>query len=95
ANRLLKSLRNTAGVEVITPPGPAQSGLVAFRIEGMDAGAATDGMLKKHKVVLRAVDSVPPALRASIHYLNTEDEIDRIADGAAALARVAGKKRRR
>lgn len=95
ANRLLKSLRNTSGVEVITPPGPAQSGLVAFRIVGMGAGAATEGMLKKHKVVLRAVDSVPPALRASIHYLNTEAEIDRIADGAAALARAAGKKRGR
>lgn len=95
ANRLLKSLRRTDGVEVISPQGPAQSGLVSFRVLGMDPGAATVGLLKKYKVVLRAVDSVPPALRASIHYLNTEEEIDRIAGGAAALSKAAGKKRGR
>ncbi|HBK81433.1 MAG TPA: hypothetical protein DDZ83_17500 [Nitrospinae bacterium] len=92
ANRLLRILGGGAGIEMLTPPGPAQSGLVSFRIEGMDAAAATARLLKKYKVVLRSVDSVPPALRASIHYLNTEAEIDRIGKGALDLAAAAKKK---
>ncbi|HJP15039.1 MAG: aminotransferase class V-fold PLP-dependent enzyme [Nitrospinota bacterium] len=92
ANRLLKRLRSEPGIEVLTPPGPAQSGLVSFRAPGLTPVETAAHLLKKHKVVLRSVDSVPPAVRASIHYVNTEAEIDRIAEGAADLAAVARKK---
>ncbi len=92
ANRLLERLRDHPGIDVITPPGPAQSGLVSFRIRGLGADETTVRFLKNHHVVLRTVVSAPPGVRASIHYLNTETEIDRIAKGAAALARRAKKK---
>jgi len=87
AGRLLEILRTEEGVEVISPPGPAQSGLVAFRVRGMEAEAAVARLLKRHRVVLRSVDSEPPALRASVHYLNTEEEVERIGEGVIALAR--------
>jgi L-cysteine/cystine lyase len=89
ANRLLRILREGNGIEVLTPPGSAQSGLVSFRIDGIDSAAATEQLLKKHKIVLRTVDSFPPALRASIHYLNTETEIDKIGKKALKLAATA------
>lgn len=92
ANRLLERLRDHPGIDVITPPGPAQSGLVSFRIPGLSADETTARFLKSHRVVLRTVVSAPPGVRASIHYLNTEAEIDRIAKGAEALARRAKKK---
>ncbi|MFC1491217.1 aminotransferase class V-fold PLP-dependent enzyme [Nitrospinota bacterium] len=86
SNRLLEMLRGCPGIEVISPPGPAQSGLVSFRIRGLGAETTTERLLNKHKVVLRSVESVPPAVRASIHYLNTDAEIDRIGRGAIELA---------
>ncbi len=92
ANRLLARMRAMEGVEVITPPGEARSGLVSFRIRGVEAQSAVDALHGKHGVILRAVVTEPPALRASIHYLNTEREIDRIADAAAAIAAGAGKR---
>ncbi len=93
ASGLLDALRDCPGIEVLSPPGPAQSGLVSFRVKGMDAGTTADLLLKKHRVVLRAVDSVPPCVRASVHYLNTDAEMERIAKGAIALARKAAKSR--
>ncbi len=93
ANGLLDILRGCPGVEVLSPPGPAQSGLVSFRIKGMDAGRAAERLLKKYKVVLREVASTPPGIRASVHYLNTEAEMERIGKGAVALARASKKSR--
>ncbi len=92
SDALLAALRECKGVEVLCPPGPAQSGLVAFRVGGMKAETVAARLLKKSRVVLRAVDSEPPAVRASIHYLNTGEEIDRIGEAVRALAR-GGRKR--
>lgn len=86
ADRLLSLLRATKSVDVISPPGPAQSGLVSFRIPGVESQNAVDALVGEHKIILRAVETAPPAIRASIHYLNTEEEIDRIAEAASAMA---------
>ena len=95
ANRLLARLRAMESVEVVTPPGEARSGLVSFRIPGVESQKAVDALYGKRGVILRAVVTEPPALRASVHYLNTEREIDRIADAVSDIAADAGKRRGR
>lgn len=87
AGRLLQILRSEERVEVLSPAGPAQSGLVSFRVPALKAEEAVRALLRRHKVVLRSVDAEPPALRASIHYLNTEDEVERIGEAVLRLAR--------
>ncbi|MEK6710836.1 MAG: aminotransferase class V-fold PLP-dependent enzyme [Nitrospinota bacterium] len=87
ATRLLAILRSEERVEVLSPPGPAQSGLVSFRLPALEAEVAVNRLLKRHRVVLRSVDAEPPALRASIHYLNTESEVERIGEAVLELAR--------
>ncbi|MBI3127125.1 MAG: aminotransferase class V-fold PLP-dependent enzyme [Candidatus Tectomicrobia bacterium] len=93
AGRLLEILRSDEGVEVLSPAGPAQSGLVSFRVRGVKAEEAVNALLGRHKVVLRSVDADPPAIRASIHYLNTEAEAERIGGAVLKLARRRKRKR--
>lgn len=91
ANRLTSQIRGLKNVEVITPEGEAQSGLVSFRIKNVEAQSVVDRLYRKHQIILRAVVTEPPAVRVSIHYLNTEEEMDSIANAIATIA--AGKKR--
>ena len=80
ANRLLSQVRPIKNVEVIAPEGEAQSGLVSFRIKNVESQKVVDSLYRKHQIILRAVVTEPPAVRVSIHYLNTEEEIDSIAN---------------
>ena len=91
ANRLMSQIRGVKNVEIITPEGEAQSGLVSFRIRNVESQNVVDRLYRKHQIILRAVVTEPPAVRVSIHYLNTEDEMDSIANAIATIA--AGKKR--
>lgn len=90
ASRLLDELEKIPGLELLTPREggefPAPSGLVSFRIKGMEAGSAVKALFRHHGIVLRQVPAEPPALRASIHYLNLEKEIDHLARAVRALA---------
>ncbi len=95
ADQFLNTLRECEGTVVLSPPGPAQSGLVSFRIKNLSAEEALRILLKKDSIVLRAVDSNPPSLRASIHYLNSEREIDRIGKAVAMLANKRRSERKR
>ena len=91
ANRLLSQIRGSRNVEVITPEGEAQSGLVSFRIRNVESQKVVDRLYRKHQIILRAVVTEPPAVRVSIHYLNTEEEMDSIANAIDAIA--AGRKK--
>ncbi len=86
ANRLLSQIRAMRNVVVITPPGEAQSGLVSFRIQGVESQGAVDALGEQNRIILRAVATEPPAIRVSIHYLNTEKEMDAIASAVSAIA---------
>ena len=92
ANRLLSQIRPINNVDVITPEGEAQSGLVSFRIENVESQNVVDMLYRKHQIILRAVVTEPPAVRVSIHYLNTEEEMDSIANAIATIA--AGRRKR-
>ena len=86
----MSQIRELKNVDVITPEGKAQSGLFSFRIRDVESQKVVDRLYRKQQIILRAVVTEPPAVRASIHYLNTEEEMDSIAEAVAAIA--AGRK---
>lgn len=59
-------------------PKPAQSGLVSFEIDGVEAKEAADRLLEQ-RFVLRFVPGPPPYVRASTHLFNTEEELRALA----------------
>jgi L-cysteine/cystine lyase len=72
------------GVHLISPTGPPAT-LITFRIEGWPAAAALDELGARTFAILR---DLPPidALRISIGWWLTDDEIERFATGVELLA---------
>lgn len=91
ASRLVACLRDIPGVELLTPLGrgplPAPTGLVSFRIPGMEAEDAVETLFRRARAVVRSVPAEPAAVRVSCHYLNREEEVEALAEHIAALAR--------
>ena len=91
ANRLLYQIREVKNVAVITPEGEAQSGMVSFQIKNVESQKVVARLYRKHEIILRSVATEPPAVRVSIHYLNTAEEIDSIASAISGIT-TAGKR---
>lgn len=87
AGRAHDSLSAIDGVTVLTPRDRL-AGLVTFRIAGWEAKAALDELAARTFAIAR---TVPPldALRISLGFWATEDEIERFAEGVRMLARHA------
>lgn len=96
ANRLRAGLASIRGVE-IRDLGRTPGAIVSFTMEGHDADAivrsaaeagitigASDPASTRIDAEIRAL---PPLVRASPHYYNTEAEIDRLIDHLTGLAR--------
>ncbi len=67
------------GIKVITPPEYKNSGgLVSFIIDGIDNDEAVKKLYTEKKIIIRSI-SLPKCLRASVHYFNTEEELDILA----------------
>ena len=62
-----------------------QSGLVAFRLRGLEGPRIAEFLQAAHGVVCRGV-AERDACRLSLHYFNTETEIDRAISGVRAAA---------
>ena len=60
------------------------SGLVAFAVSGWEPPAVVEHLWEGHNIAVRQVPS-PSAVRASLHFFNTEEEVDRLAQAVAAL----------
>ncbi|NJM27328.1 MAG: aminotransferase class V-fold PLP-dependent enzyme [Pseudanabaena sp. RU_4_16] len=56
---------------------PPQAGLVAFTIVGKSPVAVMHKLECEHQILIRSIPD-PDCLRASVHYLTVEDEIDRL-----------------
>jgi L-cysteine/cystine lyase len=88
AARLTRStaerLGSIDGVHLITPSGPTAT-LVAFRIDGWPASAALDELGARTFSILRDLPGLD-ALRASVGWWLTEDELERFAAGVELLA---------
>ena len=85
AARLKAALAQMPSVAVNSPAGDAAaSGLVAFAVAGREPAAVVQQLWERHRIVVRQV-SYPPAVRASLHFFNTEAEVDALANAIASL----------
>ena len=86
ASRLKEQLANIPGVHIYSPMEPGlSSGLVAFALAGWEPPAAVERLWDDHRIVVRQV-GYPPGIRASLHFFNTEDEVDQLARAVKGLA---------
>ena len=83
AEYLMDLLAELPNVETLSPR-PAQSGLVAFRVRGVEPKDAVERLLEESFVV-RYLPAPNPGVRASTHLFNTEDELGRLAAAVARL----------
>ena len=85
ARRLYDSLAGQPGCEVLTP-GDALFGVVAFRLAQWPAEAAVEELSARVHALVHTLPDLN-AIRASVAWFNTEEELDRFAAGVAELAR--------
>ena len=85
AERLKRQLADIPAVHVYSPSEPGlSSGLVSFAVSGWEPPAAVERLWNDHSIVVRQV-GYPPGIRASLHFFNTEDEVDQLAQGVKGL----------
>ncbi len=84
ARSTAERLAATPGVSLITPLD-AMAALVTFRVAGWSAEAILDELGARIFVIGRAIPEID-AVRLSVGWFNTEDELDRVLDLVAELA---------
>ncbi len=89
SERLWKGLRSLPQVECLLTDAPPPSGLVSFQIMGEDGQPnperhlALAKQLETEKIYVRTLLS-PNCLRACVHYLTLETEVDELIERIAA-----------
>lgn len=82
AARLRDRLRQIPGVTLYASENPELCcGLTGFALEGFDRVAVVDTLWRRNRVWVRETDYGLNTVRASTHHYNTEDQVDRLADG--------------
>jgi L-cysteine/cystine lyase len=72
-------LRELRGARLLLEADEDQrSGLVSWTMEGQDPARVASRLLDEHGICIRTVPA-PAALRASFHFFNTAEEVDRLA----------------
>jgi selenocysteine lyase/cysteine desulfurase len=84
ALRLHRALSATSGVDVVTPAGSLAT-IVAFRLANWTTEQALDEVRRR---VFAIVGATPDgsAIRASVAWFNTEEELDRFVSAVAEIA---------
>ena len=86
AARFKAQLAEISAVNVLSPMNDTQSaGLVSFAVAGQSADAVVARIWQDHRIVIRQVH-YPESIRASLHFFNTEEEVDALARAVAELA---------
>jgi L-cysteine/cystine lyase len=86
ATSLKQTLAEVPGVTVQSPMGREDSsGLVSFSIDDLEPPEAVNRLWERHKIVCRQV-AFPSCVRVSLHFFNTQEEVDQIADAVGHLA---------
>ena len=78
-------LRRIPGVSIVTPSDAAGT-LLTFRVAGWPSDTVIDELGRRIFLVARPIPGLD-AIRLSIGWWNTEDEVGRVADAVAELAR--------
>ena len=84
ARRAADALAGVAGVSVLTPRD-GMAGLVTFRIAGWGAAQALEEIAARTFAVARTIVALD-ALRISVGFFNSEEELDRFVDGVRLIA---------
>jgi len=84
AHRAAELLAAIEGVTLLTPRD-RMAGLISFRIDGWPAQAALDELSARTFAIARTLPLVD-ALRISVGFWTTEDELDRFLDGVRLLS---------
>jgi L-cysteine/cystine lyase len=82
ADALWQGLQALPHVQCLLPVPPA-SGLIAFRVDGVSPAPAVQ-KLEDENIYIRNI-VYPNSLRACVHYLTTEEEIDRLIVAIAKM----------
>lgn len=85
ARRLHDTLAGTEGVELLTPADRVATTIV-FRLTSWPVGEAADELRRRAFAIIGEA-SETEALRASVAWFNTEDELDRFSAAVAEVAR--------
>ena len=87
AARFKSQLAQIPAVNVLSPmeDDAASSGLVSFAVAGKSADDVVARIWQDHRIVVRQVH-YPESIRASLHFFNTEEEVDQLARAVAELA---------
>ena len=86
ASRLKAQLRESPRVTVLSPDdGPLASGLVSFAVDGWQPDALDERLWENNRIQVRHIEH-PEGVRASLHFFNTEDEVDALAAAVRDLA---------
>ena len=86
AARFKAQLAEISAVNVLSPMSDAASaGLVSFAVTGQSADSVVARIWQDHRIVVRQVH-YPESVRTSLHFFNTEEEVDRLAAAVAAQA---------
>jgi selenocysteine lyase/cysteine desulfurase len=86
--QLRDGLKRIAGVTQVTSSDPRLSAaLTVFSIHGVPAQPAVKWLAEHERVQIRAIKDVGvDAIRASTHFYNTPEEVDRLLSGVSYLA---------
>lgn len=80
------------GVRVVSPlEGPLTTGLVAFRVEGVAPQRLVGRLWQEGRIVARSVRYPEPAVRLSLDFFNTEEEVEQVGALVQDLARRRGR----
>ena len=63
----------------------SSSGLVSFAVDGATPHEAVSRLWQQHRIVARHVN-FPAGIRVSLHFFNTEEEVEQVVNAVRDLA---------
>jgi selenocysteine lyase/cysteine desulfurase len=82
-----QTLEEIPGISVVTPTSwEDSSGIVTFKVAGLDGRDVSAALKETHRIIQRSVE-VPSAVRVSVTYFTTEDDITHLANVVDRVSR--------